>query len=290
MRASTAAALLVGLLTAPFTLAAPTVETVLVPGGYRANVNIHKIPAGGSLARSDDGTLIHILAANGTVVHTATAGAPATRVKRAVAPLQTGWITYASWLNSGSSPISSFTTTWTVPPVPAANHGQTVFLFNSIESSAGDAIIQPVLQYGPSAAGGGAFWAVASWYLDSTNVFITTPVPTSAGATLNGIITLTNSSGTKFDYNTQFTNIAGTSVSITGVGQLTFATETLEAYKVTTISDYPAGSTVFTGINLELASGAVPSVSWAQINDTADGLSTTINTDGATNAKITINY
>ncbi|KAJ6532640.1 hypothetical protein B0H19DRAFT_1188067 [Mycena capillaripes] len=286
MRASIATALLAGFL-APFTLAAPTVEKVLTPGGFRANTNIHEIPAGGSLAHV--GAEIHVLAANGTVMKKVTAGGP-TKVKSAVSPLETGWVTYASWLNTGSSPISSFTTTWKVPPVPATNRGQTVFLFNSIEPSAGNAILQPVLQFGPSAAGGGSFWAVATWYLDDSNTFFTTPVRTSAGATLNGIITLTSSSGSSFNYNSQFTNVAGTSLSISGAAQLTWATETLEAYGVAQISDYPAGSTVFSGINLKLSSGATPSVSWAHQNDAADGLSTSINTNGATNAQITINY
>lgn len=127
-------------------------------------------------------------------------------------------------------------------------------------------------------------------YLDSSNTFFTTPVRTSAGATLNGIITLTSSSGSSFNYNSQFTNIGGTSLSITGAAQLTWATETLEAYGVTSINNYPAGSTVFSGINLKLASGATPSVSWSHVNDAADGLSTTINTNGATGAKITIAY
>ncbi|KAJ7042337.1 hypothetical protein C8F04DRAFT_1176492 [Mycena alexandri] len=269
MRASTAAAFLVGLLI-PFTLAAPTIEKVLAPGGYRANTNVREIPAGGSLVRV--GSEIHVLDAEGTIVHVATAGVP-TKVKSAVSPLETGWVTFASWLNTASSPISSFTTTWTVPPVPATNHDQTIFLFNSIEPNAGDAILQPVLQY-----------------LDSANTFFTTPVQTSAGATLNGIITLTGSSGSSYNYISQFTNIPGTALDIIGSAELTWATETLEAYGVTAISDYPAGSTVFSGINLELASGAVPSVSWSNTNDNADGLSTTINTNGAANARITITY
>ncbi|KAJ7779777.1 hypothetical protein B0H16DRAFT_725521 [Mycena metata] len=285
MRASTAAAFLVGLLT-PFTLAAPTAQKVLTPGGYRTNTNVQQIPAGGSISR--DGNQIHILDAQGTVVHTASAGA--TKVKSAVSPLETGWVTFASWLNTDSSPISSFTTSWTVPPVPATDNGQTIFLFNSIEPNAGDAIIQPVLQFGGSAAGGGSYWAVATWYLDSANTFFTTPVQTSAGATLNGVITLTGSSGSSYNYLSQFSNIPGTALDIIGSTELTWATETLEAYGVTEISDYPAGSTVFTGINLQLASGAVPSVSWATTDDTADGLSTTVNTNGASNARITIKY
>jgi hypothetical protein len=143
MRTSTTVALLVGIL-ARLTLAALTAETILTPGGYRAATSVHEIPAGGSLAHV--GSEIHVLAANGTVVKKVTKGTP-TKVRAAVPALQTGWITYAWWLNQGSSPISSFTTTWTVPPVPATNHGQTIFLFNSIVPIAtDDAILQPVLQ------------------------------------------------------------------------------------------------------------------------------------------------
>ncbi|KAK7057890.1 hypothetical protein R3P38DRAFT_3169398 [Favolaschia claudopus] len=283
-----AAAVFLISLMAPLTLAAPTAEMILTPAGYRPATNVHEIPADATLAHV--GSEIHVVSFNGTVLKKVAAATKPTPVKEAVAPLATGWVTYASWLNQGSSPISSFTTTWTVPPVPATNHGQTIFLFNSIEPNAGNAILQPVLQYGPSAAGGGSFWAVATWYLDPSNTFFTTPVRTSAGATLNGIITLTSSSGSSFNYNSQFTNIGGTSLSISGAAQLTWATETLEVYGVTAKSDYPAGTTVFSGINLKLANGNTPSVSWAHQDDTADRLSTTINTNGATNARITINY
>ncbi|KAJ7196299.1 hypothetical protein GGX14DRAFT_198348 [Mycena pura] len=282
----TSLALFAGLL-APLVLAAPIVDKVITPAGYRANANMFQIPEGGTLAHV--GAEIHVLAADGTIVHKATRGGP-TRIKGAAAPLETGWITYADWLNTGASPISSFTTTWTVPEAPQTNHGQTVFLFNSIEPAAGDAILQPVLQFGPSAAGGGASWAVATWYLDSQNTFFTTLVPVSVGQTLDGVITLTSSAGSSFNYNSQFSNVARTSLAVTGAAELVWATETLEAYGITAISDYPAGATEFSGINLKLASGATPSVAWAHVNDAADGLSTTINTNGASGAVITIKY
>lgn len=207
----------------------------------------------------------------------------------AVEPLQTGWVAYADWTNTGSSPISSFTTTWTVPAAPTSNHGQTVFLFNSIEPASGNAILQPVLQYGPSAAGGGTYWAVASWYLVGSQTYYTTPVRTSAGATLNGVITLTSVSGSKYNYVTSFSNVSGTSLTATGSAQLVWATETLEAYAVSSISDYPAGSTVFSNINIQTSAGT-PAVTWSAVSDSADGLKTTVNTQGATNAKITIAY
>ncbi|KAF7304217.1 hypothetical protein MIND_00653900 [Mycena indigotica] len=281
-------ALLVSAVLAPLSALAAPAATVIVPGGPKAAADVHQIPAGGRIAHVND--QVHVFDAAGSIVKKVSVGVRPTPVRNAVAPLQTGWITYASWLNQGSSPISSFTTTWTVPPVPATNHGQTIFLFNSIEPNSGDAIIQPVLQYGPSAAGGGSFWGVASWYLVGNSVFNTAVTRVSAGQTLNGVITLTSQSGSSFNYVTSFSNIAGTSLTVTGAAQLTWATETLEAYAVTAISDYPAGSTKFSGINLKLANGATPSISWSTAQDSAEGLTTTVNTNGATNAVITIKY
>ncbi|KAJ7129864.1 hypothetical protein C8R43DRAFT_1026087 [Mycena crocata] len=279
MRAFTTA-LLLGLL-APFCIAGPIANKVLTPGGYRSNVNLLEIPSGGALAHTD--TNIHVLALNGTVVHVAqSAGGAPNTATLAAATEKSGWITYASWSNTGSSPISRFTTTWTVPPAPKTWNQQTVFIFNSIEPPAGNAILQPVLQYGPSAAGGGEFWSVANWYVgDAANTFFTTPP------------SVRNSTGTNsesFDYKSEFSNIDRSALSISGVGELTWATETLEAYGITQASDYPTGATVLSAINLELLGGEIPDVSWGNVNDETDGLSTTVDSDGATNAQITITY
>ncbi|KAJ7820546.1 hypothetical protein B0H13DRAFT_2130062 [Mycena leptocephala] len=177
------------------------------------------------------GSEIHVLAANGTVVHT----------------------------------------TWAVPAVPTTDHGQTIFYFNALQPNASSAILQPVLQYGPSNAGGGSFWAVASWYVDGTgHAFFTTPVPTSPGVTLDAIIALTGS------------GLNNTSSS-SGVPELTFATETLEAYGVTASSDYPAGATVFRNIDIELVGGRAPSFAWSHEDDEGTG-------DGAVDGRIRITY
>ena len=251
-------------------------SNILLLGGQVVHVGdeIHLVDAAGKL--------VHVAKNDGTNVR----GTP---VGDAASPEKTGWVAYASWYNTGSSPISSFTTTWSVPPVPRTNHGQTVFLFNSIEPAAGNAILQPVLQYGPSAAGGGAYWAVASWYLVGGNTYHTTPINVSVGKSLEGVITLTGHSGNTYNYVTSFSNVAGTTLRATGSAQLVWATETLEAYQITSASDYPSGSTVFSSINLK-TSGGTPSVNWNPVSDTADNLITTVNVQGAKNAKITIKY
>ncbi|KAJ7450094.1 hypothetical protein B0H11DRAFT_326374 [Mycena galericulata] len=257
-------------------------NTVLIPGGYRANANLHRVSSGSRIAHV--GSEIHVFDPNGTVVNVVTPS-PATKTSAAVTPEETGWVTYANWLNTGT-PIGSFGTTWTVPPVPATWHGQTLFLFNSIEPSTFDAIMQPVLQYGGSAAGGGEFWAVATWYLYGDNTFFTTPIAVNPGQVLNGGIQLVGT----YNYLAQFTNVPGTAIEVDGGEQLTWATETLESYGVTETSDYPSGSTVFSDVTIILVNGDIAPVSWSTVNDPGDGLSTTVNANGGSNAVITIQY
>ncbi|KAJ7110684.1 hypothetical protein C8R44DRAFT_800453 [Mycena epipterygia] len=274
----------------PNALAVPVATSVLTPGGYRPNNTIHEVPVGGRIAHI--GSDIHVLDASGVIIHVAspTSGEPAA----AVVPRQeeTGWVAYAFWLQSDSSdPIASLSTSWTVPPVPTTEHGQTIFLFNSLEPSGGvSAILQPVLQYGPSGAGGGDFWAVASWYVVDGQTFFTSLVPVEVGQPLDGLVSLLGQNGSTYEYSSQFTNIAGTNLAINTTQQFTFATETLEVYAVTESSDFPAGSTVLSGINLVLESGVVPDVVWDTSSSVEDGVSATVNVDGATNAEITIAY
>ncbi|KAJ6474967.1 hypothetical protein C8R45DRAFT_1103092 [Mycena sanguinolenta] len=251
------ASAVISLLLASITLATQGGEQVLTPGGYRSKSEVYELPTGGRLAHVGD--TIQIIEAGGSVTHVASADA-ADSIEPARQDFLEGWIAFAWWLNPGLAPIASFRTTWEVPPVPETDHGQTVFLFNALQPN-GSSILQPVLQYGPSGAGGGSFWAVATWHVDDAgNAFFTPLVPVSPGQTLNAIITLTNTDGTTFDYNAQFTNVPGTAMNLTGVPQLTFAAETLEAYRVTAASDYPSGSSVFSGIDLTLAGGVRPSI------------------------------
>src|SRR5262249_36993181 len=81
-------------------------------------------------------------------------------------PITDGWIVYSGWLNTTGNPISYFKTRWAVPPAPATDHGQTIFLFNGIEPDDGAFILQPVLQWGSSdTAGDGSDWSITNWYV-----------------------------------------------------------------------------------------------------------------------------
>jgi len=269
----------------PFTLAAPlnSEEQVLTPAGLRPASSVVQIPEGGSINIS--GNELQLLDASKNIIHSAQID-NTTKVRPETVPQESGWIAYANWYNTGS-PISYFTTNWPVPPVPATNHDQTIFLFNSIEPASGSAILQPVLQFGPSAAGGGSYWAVSTWYVGSATYY-TPLVSVSVGQVLEGIIELTSSSGSSFNYESGFANIEGV-IELSGSDELVWATETLESYGVTTGTDYPEGSTVFSNINLDTTTG-VPGISWAVADDTSDGVYVTIAENGASNAVVVINY
>ena len=222
----------------PFTLAAPleSEETVLTPAGLRSTSSVLQVPDGGSINISENE--IQLLNASKNIIHVAPINNSETKLETSgTVPQESGWVAYASWYNTGS-PISSFTTLWSVPPAPVTNHGQTIFLFNSIEPASGDAILQPVLQYGPSAAGGGAYWAVSTWYVTTSTTYYTPLVTVSAGQSLQGVIELTSSTGSAYSYSSFFADING-ELRVNNSAELIWATETLESYGVTTKTDYP---------------------------------------------------
>ena len=189
----------------------------------------------------------------------------------AVVPaLASGWISYAFWTNSSGSPMTRFSTQWVVPPPPATNHGQTIFLFNGIQNSM--FIYQPVLQWGPSAAGGGPYWTVASWYVDGQGgpAFHTNLVQVHPGQVLTGVMWQTGHPGTLFNYNCEFNGIANTALPITNVEELTWNIETLEAYGCQQCSDYPnTNFTAFTGIDFQTSAGR-PALNWTRVNAVTD--------------------
>ena len=265
--------------------ATPTSKGVLTPFGYRDAANVHFVPPGYNLTTMPDG---HIRMENS--VTGARVDFPI--VEESVVPFtDNGWITYASWLNQTGSPVKSFTTTWTVPPAPSSYDGQTLFQFNSIEPTSETAILQPVLQYGPSAAGGGKFWAVASWYVTGNQAYFSSLVTVSAGQSLTGVIKFVGKTAKKFDYTCEFTGISATNFSTNQIAQLTWCTETLEVYGVDLCSEFPSTAySKMSNINVRTKAGT-PSVTWGVSNvATSCGVQTTVVTNGATNAAVDIYY
>ena len=225
-------------------------EFVLTPGGLRLKSLVHKIESGTILDGSDGRHRMldssgRVLADFGLIPYRPT-GRPLMPENVAhpaggVPAFGSGWITYASWTNDTGTPVSLFSTSWVVPPAPATQSGQLIFLFSGIQNST--MIYQPVLQWGGgSEAGGGNYWAVASWYADGQGgqAFYSELVQVNPGDVLVGVMELTGQSSDGFSYNCYFEGIPNTSLPIQNVQELTFCIETLECYGITQCSDYPA--------------------------------------------------
>ncbi|KAJ6549998.1 hypothetical protein B0H19DRAFT_1264864 [Mycena capillaripes] len=241
---------LFGLL-APVALAAAVDTIVPTPGGLRPKANVHAIQAGGHISHKREAS---------------------------------GWIAWTGWLDTGFSPVSTFVSTWTVPPVPATFNGQLLYLFNSLFSYDANAIIQPVLQCFSFPVRGVSGWgraalAVASWYVTGDSGFFSTLVNDNPGQVLNGTMTLFAQHGSTYGYSREF------------IGGIPGTSFTLETYGVTRKSDYPTGSTTFANTDVKLANGAAPSLAeWNITSDAADEHVAQVNVNGATNGKVTIVY
>ena len=223
-------------------------DQIITPGGARAGSLVHEIEPGNvvhmelgrMVERRRDGLVITDFGTIGTRFARQPLMPLNVSLPERIAPvLGSGWITYASWRNRTAKPVTLFRSTWIVPPQPATNSGQLIYLFNGIQNST--MIFQPVLQWGNNGKFGGPYWVVASWYADGKlgQAFHSPPVPVDVGKNLVGIITVTGRIGGKFSYESHFQGIPGSVLDIVDQPELVWLVETLEAYNVSRCSDYP---------------------------------------------------
>jgi hypothetical protein len=217
------------------------------------------------------------------------------------------WITYAVWINTTVSPIAYFSTSWTVPTIPYTDHGQVVYLFNALEDAmmtSSAYIIQPVLQYGKSNAGGGSYYSIGNWYGGGTSgqywySSLTSVLP---GANLQGVIQMTVN-GSDYSYTSSFAGYpTNTSISFSDPLQMNYAFETLEAGGIQFWGDYPTLATYpntnvqhpdvpMTNIEIKLADGTNAVVNWTAINQVTDiKQHTTIVTQGSPNGEVDLYF
>jgi len=244
-------------------------DLVLTPGGYRPPSLVHHVPGGHRVRRRKQQLQL---------VHHRTrrivSRQDVTLSDTPIPGLGSGWITFASWRNNTSAPISQIATQWTVPRDPTAGDaGQTIFLFNALQNSARSNLLQPVLQWGMSQAGGGPFWSISNWYIDpSGNVCHSDSLPVPAGQALTGIISLGQEANGVFSYVISFDGYPALDLNVAGIEELVWAAETLEAYQIGDITEYPAATST-SMINIVIAAGGVtPALSWKiQNNSTTWG-------------------
>jgi len=165
------------------------VQAALVPGGGAHDAScVHRVPSGSVITRHADQSHT-VQMPNGKLKHY-----PA--CKTVPHPIRHGsaWKAYTQIL-SNTTPVNFFTGLWTVPSVPSDISQQTLFFWNGVEDIGNTEVIQPVLQFGTSAAGGGSYWAIASWYV-GPSVFFSDVVQVSTGDVINGTMVDNVSTGT----------------------------------------------------------------------------------------------
>jgi len=163
-----------------------------------------------------------------------------------------GWVEASQWELSLAATdnidwVSGF---WHVPTFPAEG-GALIYLFNGIEPSGGGWILQPVLQYGNNGAFGGDYFVVASWFVGpkgSGIAVVSTPQPASPGHLIFGITQQTGVSGVFPNttltylvdgYNENTGQPSAINVNTTGLHWVSAYAGVLEAYNVTSCSQYP---------------------------------------------------
>jgi hypothetical protein len=260
-------------------------EFARTPFGLRHKMLIHHVTAGTRIRRQERSWQKQTT--SGLVLSDIRESVPLELVKPLV-PAD-GWLSRADWINSSGTPVEQFDTTWQVPPEPTGQDAQTIFLFNSLMPPAQDYILQPVLQWGPSAwPASNAGWNVASWWVGPTNSpsFMSDLIPVNVGDQLTGRLSLASASNGSFDYISEFVGLAGTRLVVTNVAELTVCSEALEVYSIKSSADFPATpKTSMSGISIQ-AGGAQPAVQWI-----AGGTDPpTVVRDGASGAQIDIAY
>jgi hypothetical protein len=262
---------------------------ISTPGGFRKPSFVHLVRPNQSVVKR--GGVSHLMdMATASLVET-----PADQVApKDPANQAGGWSTWATWNNQTGTAISLLSTTWVVPPPPVTQSGQLIYLFNGLQNPAGSEILQPVLQWGTSGAGGGSFWSIASWHVDSNNqAFCTPSIAVNPGDVLTGIMiqVAVYSDGTR-NYNCQFQGIAGTSLMALGMVELTAAEQTLEAYGLTGQGDYPATpSTAMAQIELQVGGNPAP-VAWTpySMQSPAYGEHTTVVSNATPGGEVNLFY
>jgi len=172
-----------------------------------------------------------------------------------------GWITSCYTILMDGSQCTYFSTTYIVPPPPKKKSNQTIYIFNAFVGP--DDIIQPVLQWGISYAGGGDYWSICNWYINDQNqVFYDSLIRVNPGTKLEGIIKASQSSNDLYDYNSSFQGYP-TSLQINNIHALQNLYVALEVYGINSDDEYPSNEKI-TLSEIQIKSGNnYPPIHWA---------------------------
>lgn len=189
-------------------------------------------------------------------------------------PAWKAWTVFdaAAAASDNGTTVSRLTSTWKVPGPPQNYQGEITYFWNGVEPEQESAVLQPVLQYGETPAGGGQFWGVASWYVSGTHGTAVSPlVKVEVGQEVVG----------------DNRRLANGSWAVTGAGSsLTYepasndytrAYHVLEEYDIVTCQCYPpAGQVTFYNVSVEAGGRPVRPAWQTMTKDTTCGEHATV--------------
>lgn len=208
---------------------------VTVPGGKLYHKEcVHAIPDSSHIVYDEKTGHVEVTSPMGETKSFPPCGHPV--VTRPLhGPAWKAWLEYRN-----VEKISELYGEWSVPPVPSGgNQGQILYYWNGVEPDDNSAVLQPVLQYGNTPAGGGSYWGLASWYVSSINAFYTPLVNCRPGDKVVGDMAIINNGS----WVVTGSCAGGQKASFTYLppsNDYTWAYEVLEAYSISDcLQQYP---------------------------------------------------
>ena len=288
------------------TLAGPSrpagvpVGYVITPNGYFHPSCVRQLTKG-DVVLSDRGAIQHM---DGTIENISACNYPRYTIRgEAITGGATESPTIShSWVEdeqvATSTSYGGVIQTWTVPPNPRSNDGQTLAFFPGLQGTGGSwlTILQPVLAWNGFSSFKG--WSIASWNCcyDNVNLY-SSPIGVSAGDFILGEVMSNCSAGTlscpTWYVTIEDPNKGSTTLPSTSSYGQTFDWATggaLEVYSVVQCSDYPSnGSLTFSGALYDENFEPINSPSWSL--DVTYGLTPQCNYGGqAQGGTVTLDY
>jgi hypothetical protein len=226
-----------------------------IPGKLIRPDCVHQVPSGAQIEVGSDGQPTGDVKMNGTVIAHYESCPEESIDTRHISEGQqdpgtgNGWVEAAQWDVSLKSTdnIANLDGYFHVPNPPTAG-GALVYLFNGLEPSSENWIMQPVLQWGDNGAFGGDYYVFASWLVGPNGsgiAFYSTPYNVTPGDYLLGINQQSGASGgsdlayfvNSYDETTHQSSVLN--LTTTNLHWVSAFAGVLEAYGVTSCSQFP---------------------------------------------------
>lgn len=222
----------------------------------------HAIPEGASVFQQADGT-IKVVSSQGVSRILPVCPYAETQKEHFLPPwvnrrADNGWLMYGFIQGKNFQFMRS---QWNVPNVPTRFDNQLLYLFNGFETFY--EIVQPVLQFGVSPAGGGAYWSMASWWATNNGQALHSRlIRVNPGDQIVGMLISTSPgvwSITIMDLNTN----QQSTLDVHNVNPLIYSVIALEGYNVMACQDYPGSQLSFSQSQIADAGVFLNRINWA---------------------------